>query len=147
MSSGKFGVVRPYEDWMREKVFAFLESIGYAPGSGWVVLVAIEDAEAALWVDRTPLDLLLLPYHKHRTEAGSFVDGVGVAMLLSEAFIARGVPVVMPITDFSMNASFDRRFAGLQEKRPEIADRIVVMPEAKLGAPEIVERIREIADG
>ena len=41
----------------------------------------------------------------------------------------------MPITDFSMNVSFDRRFADL----------IVVIPESELGSVESAARIREIA--
>ena len=145
MTAGKFGVVRPYEDWMREKVFEFLDSIGYTPGEGLVVAPGTADDQAAAWIDRTPIDLLLLPYHKHRSEAGPFVDGVGVAMLLSEAFAERAIPVVMPITDFSMNVSFERRFTELREKRPKIADLIVVMPESELGSVEIAARIREIA--
>jgi hypothetical protein len=145
MTAGKFGVVRPYEDWMREKVFEFLDSIGYTPGEGLVVAPGTADDQAAAWIDRTPIDLLLLPYHKHRSEAGPFVDGVGVAMLLSNAFVERAIPVVMPITDFSMNVSFDRRFSELREKKPQIADLIVVMPESELGSVEIAAHIRDIA--
>lgn len=130
---------------MRVKVFSFLESLGYVPGEGWVVSQGVADEKAAAWVDRTPLDLLLLPYHKHRNVDGAFVDGVGVALLLSEEFAERGVPVVMPATDFSMNFSFDRRFGELREKRPEIADLVVVMPETKVSDVEIAARIREIA--
>ncbi len=148
MSTGQFGVVRPYEDWMREKVFAFLDSIGYTLGKGWVVPTGTPDDDAVAWVERTPIDLLVLPYNKHRTvDDGPFVDGVGVALLLSEAFVARGIPVVMPTTDFSMGVSFDRRFAELRERRPEVAALIIVMPESKIGAAEIIEQIEKVAPG
>ena len=100
MSSAQFGVVRPYEDWMSEKVFEFLDTIGYTPGEGLVVAPGTADDQAAAWVDRTPIDLPLLPYHKHRSVAGPVVDGVGVAILLSQAFAERAILVVMPITDF-----------------------------------------------
>ena len=44
-----------------------------------------------------------------------------------------------------MNVSFDRRFDELREKRPKIAELIVVMPESELGSVESAARIREIA--
>ena len=145
MAGRIFGVVRPYDDWLRNRVFDFLGGLGYTLGEGLVVAPGTPDIEAAAWVERVSIELLLLPYHKHRATTGEFVDGIGVASLLSRDFAERPVPVLMPITDFSMGASFQRRFRQLEEKHPAIAERIVVMPESEIGSPDIAARLHEIA--
>ncbi len=145
MSIGTYGVIRPYDVWMRAQVSDFLASIGYAPAEALVVAPGTSDDRAAGWVDTVSLDLLLLPYNKHRSESGIFVDGIGVALLLSEHFVRRPVPILMQVTDFSRGASFSRRFGQLEQKRPEIASRIVVVSESETDWAGIAARIREIA--
>ena len=144
-SRGVFGVVRPYEAFLRERVFAFLGELGYEAGEGLVVPCETADEDAADWASTTPMDLLLLPYNKHRDVTGSFVDGVGVAMRLAHDFAERRVPIVMPVTTFSYRASFHRRIEELDDKRPDLTRCLVVLPEAELGSPDLSRRIRQVA--
>ncbi len=103
------------------------------------------DADAAAWASDARIDLLLLPYNKHRDTHGHFVDGIGVAMHLAHGFGGRGVPIVMPVTSFSYQASFHRRVAELEEKRPELLTSLVVVPEGEIGNPDHRRQIQQIA--
>ncbi|MEM9175272.1 MAG: hypothetical protein AAGC67_08550 [Myxococcota bacterium] len=147
MSGRVFGVIRPYEEWLREQVFAFLDSLDYRLGKDMIVPEGTADEAAVAWLVQQRLDLLLLPYHKHRSDDGRFVDGIGVALQLPERWSSRSrrVPILMPVTEFSLGASFERRFDLLREKRPEVADQVILMPESQIGSADLAARIREIA--
>lgn len=142
-SAWTFGVVRPYPRNIRERVFAFLDEMGFELGEGMVVEPGTPDAEAAAWVEARKLDLLLLPLHSHDDRNGDPVDGLGVAALLGDDFARLGIPILMPVDEFSFHASFPRRFGALREAAPDIARLVIPMPPAQIGDREIRERIFE----
>jgi hypothetical protein len=142
-----FCVVRPYDDRFRERVFAFLQSLGFDTASPQVVPAGTPDAEAAQHVERLdPMpDLILLPFHQHDDDAGTAVDGLGVAARLSDAVVALHRPILMPVSGFAYASSFQRRMAELSQRRPAVARLIVPMPPTELGSPAVRERIESIA--
>lgn len=142
MRTNTFAVVRPYSASIRRRVFAFLESVDLRLGEGMSLPPGTADDVAAEWIDRQPpFDLLLLPFHVHRGEDGVF-DGVGVALRLSDRFVAREVPILMPVSAYSMKASFDRRRDELRQARPELVRQLVLMPEAEIGSATVAAQLR-----
>lgn len=141
----RYAEVRPHRGSMRERVAAFLAEIGYERGTDMCIEPGTSDEVAADWASRTQADLLVLPFHVHRDEAGRVVDGVGVASRLGEPLLSRGVPIVMPVSDFSREASFARRFEELRAGRPDVWERVVVLGESDVGSQDIARAIRRRA--
>lgn len=140
-----FGAVRPYPTRIRERVFRFLAQLGYQPGDGMILPPGTSNREAARWVERTPLDLLLLPFHLHRANDGTPLDGLAVAKMLPPGFEDRGTPILMPVTQFSWEGTFQGRLDTLLANRPRMSAVIVPMREADIGARAIAKRIQRIA--
>jgi hypothetical protein len=138
-----FVVVRPYPAQIRKRVFAFLEENGFEPGAE--IAVGTPDAEAAAALDHSDHDLVLLPYHKHKDSEGAWVNGLGVARELGEAVIARRVPILMPVDEFTFASSFQRELRELNEANPAIAALLVVMREGEIGSAEISAQLRAAA--
>ncbi len=71
------------------------------------------------------------------------VDGIGVALLLSEKYEAH-VPILMPVSAYSLKASFNSRLEVLREKRPLVARCVVPMTEHDIGSTRIVAQLRRV---
>jgi hypothetical protein len=138
---GTFAAVRPYGEGIRVRVFSFLASMQLDLADGQIVEPGTPDDEAARMIDGFDADLLLLPFHLHRDRDGRAVDGVGVALQLSPAFMRRRVPILMPVSGFSEGASFPRRLDELTQTRPDVIRTLVPMPESQIGDAEIRARI------
>ena len=138
-----FAFVRPEARALRERISGFLESIGYRLGTGLSLDARTPDEDAALWADQLDVDLLVLPYHLHRDAHGQMVDGIGVALLLSEKYEAH-VPILMPVSAYSLKAGFNPRLEILRAKRPLVARSIVPMTEHDIGSTRIVAQLRRV---
>lgn len=138
-----FAFVRPEARALRERISGFLESIGYRLGSGLSLDPRTPDEEAALWADQVDVDLLVLPYHLHRDQRGQMVDGIGVALLLGDKYEAR-IPILMPVSAYSLKAGFNPRLEILREKRPLVARSVVPMTEHDIGSTRIVAQLRRV---
>lgn len=120
-----------------------MESSGYRLGPGLTLEARTPNEEAAAWVDLLDVDLLVLPYHLHRDVHGQAVDGIGVALLLSEKYEER-IPILMPVSAYSLRAGFNPRLEILREKRPLVARTVVPMTEHDIGSTRIVAQLRRI---
>ena len=138
-----FAFVRPEARALRERICGFLESIGYRLGPGLTIDARTPDDEAAGWADLLDVDLLVLPYHLHRDVRGQTVDGIGVALLLSEKYDGR-IPILMPVSAYSLRAGFNPRLEVLREKRPLIARAVVPMTEHDIGSTRIIAQLRRV---
>jgi hypothetical protein len=138
-----FAFVRPEARALRERICGFLESIGYRLGPGLTIDARTPDDEAAGWADLLDVDLLVLPYHLHRDVHGQTVDGIGVALLLSDKYEGR-IPILMPVSAYSLRAGFNPRLEILREKRPLVARAVVPMTEHDIGSTRIVAQLRRV---
>jgi len=138
-----FAFVRPEARALRERITSFLESIGYRQGPGLTIDARTPDEEAASWADLLDVDLLVLPYHLHRDVHGQTVDGIGVALLLSEKYETR-IPILMPVSAYSLKAGFNPRLEILRQKRPLIARGVVPMTEHDIGSTRIIAQLRRV---
>ena len=138
-----FAFVRPEARALRERIYAFLDSIGYQSGQGLSLDARTPDDEAATWADQLDVDLLVLPYHLHRDVHGQTVDGIGVALLLSEKYEGR-IPILMPVSAYSLKAGFNPRLEILKQKRPLVARSVVPMTEHDIGSTRIVAQLRRV---
>lgn len=139
-----FAFVRPEARGLRERISGFLESIGYRLGPGLTIDARTPDDEAAAWADSLDIDLLVLPYHLHRDVRGQTVDGIGVALLLSEKYEGR-IPILMPVSAYSLKAGFNPRMEILREKRPMVARSLVSMTEHDIGSTRIIAQLRRVS--
>jgi len=139
-----FAFVRPEARALRERISGFLESIGYRLGPGLTIDARTPDDEAAAWADLLDVDLLVLPYHLHRDVRGQTVDGIGVALLLSEKYEGR-IPILMPVSAYSLKAGFNPRLEILREKRPLLARSVVSMTEHDIGSTRIIAQLRRVS--
>lgn len=138
-----FAFVRPEARALRERISGFLDSIGYRLGPGLSLEARTPDEEAATWADQLNVDLLVLPYHLHRDVHGQTVDGIGVALLLSEKYEGR-LPILMPVSAYSLKAGFNPRLEVLKHKRPLVARCVVPMTEHDIGSTRIVAQLRRV---
>lgn len=139
----KFFVVRPYPAKIRERVFEFLGKLGYVEGGQ--IDVGTPDEEAARQVLACrDIDLLLLPYHKHRDSNDTWVNGFGVALRLNRSFRA-DIPIVMPVDEFTFAGSFQRELDELEAGNPDLISQLVVMRQRDIGSDEIAQRIQRAA--
>jgi hypothetical protein len=141
-----FAFVRPEARALRERISAFLESIGYRLGPGLSLDAGTTDEDTAAWADQLDVDLLVLPYHLHRDVHGQMVDGIGVALLLSEKYEGH-VPILMPVSAYSLHAGFNPRLEILRTKRPLVARSVVPMTEHDIGSTRIVAQLRRVVGG
>jgi hypothetical protein len=138
-----FAFVRPEARALRERISGFLDTIGYRLGPGLSLDAKTPDEEAASWADRLDVDLLVLPYHLHRDVHGQTVDGIGIALLLSEKYESN-VPILMPVSAYSLRAGFNPRLEVLRYKRPLVARCVVPMTEHDIGSTRIVAQLRRV---
>jgi len=137
--------VRPTSDRLQQRVVAFLETLGFATDAGRTVPARTPDAAAAEQVMRHPeADLILLPFHLHRDLEDHVVDGFGVLHLLAPSYFARQIPIVMPVSTFSLASSFERRMEDLRARRSPAVDLLVPLPEDEVGAPGARFRILKL---
>jgi|GEM_PF-1700959 len=141
-----FGAVRPYPTSIRERVFSFLGSIGYMVGRNMILPAGTSNQEAARWIEKTSMHLLLLPFHLHRATDGTPLDGLSVAALLPKSFETQSIPILMPVTQFSWEGTFQGRMDLLLRARPEMGAIIVPMREEDIGASRITTRLEKIAN-
>jgi hypothetical protein len=138
-----FAVVRPEGRTLRERTYAFLGSSGYSLGPGLVLPAGTPDEQAAAWVNALSVGLLVLPFHLHRDHAGQAADGVGIALLLSERYEEK-LPILMPVSAYSLRAGFEARFEELQERRPLIAQNVLSVSEHELTSVRVVSQLRRM---
>jgi len=128
--------IRPTNDRLQFRVVAFLETLGFATDPSRTLPPRTPDALAAEFVmQNANVDLILLPFHLHRDLEDRVVDGFGVLHQLAPAFFARQIPIVMPVSTFSLASSFERRMEDLRERRSPAVDLLVPLPEDEIGAP------------
>lgn len=137
----QFVVVRPYPDYIRRRVFEFLMSLGFE--STAAVEPGVSDSEAAEQVANAAMDLLLLPYHKHKDHEGRWVNGLGVATHLGARFARRKIPVLMPVDDFTFAASYPREYGHFCEAAAEMVPRLVVLREDEIGDAALLARLEQ----
>lgn len=138
--------IRPTEDRLQQRAVAFLETLGFYVDEARTVPAGTPDREAADFVTaHAEADLVLLPFHLHRDTHGAVIDGFGVLHRLDDAFFRRGLPIVMPVSHFSMASSFERRMENLRERRSPAVDLLVPLPEDEVGAPGARFRIQKIS--
>ncbi len=142
--SRTYAVVRPESLKLRGRTYTLVESLGYARGQGMVLPLGTPDAAAAKWLNGLSPDLIVLPYHLHKDSTGETVDGVGVALLLGEAF-ERNVPILMPVSGFSRQARLDARLLELHGRRPGIWRAVVTFAESEVGSTRLTSRILRAA--
>lgn len=143
----RFAVVRPYPGSIGRRIAAFVAELGFEGSDELIVPTGVPDGEAAVWAGRQEVGLLVLPFHVHKDRHGEYVDGTGVAALLSPAWARHRIPILMPVTRFSWSARFPRRFEELQARRPEIAELVVPVPESRIGDVSIRDEVSAIARG
>ena len=134
----QFAVCRPYGERIRKRVFSFLDSMGYELGAGLVLAPGRSNAVAAQWIRGLPnVDLLLIPFHVHRTESGDLVDGIGVLSLINDLYVNAPRPTLMPVSHYSLKASFPRRLDELRDAAPAAERFLLPMREDQIGSPTI----------
>ncbi len=139
-----FAVVRPESLKLRGRIYSFVESLGYRRDQRLILPKGAFDEHAAQWANGLSVPLIVLPYHLHRDGRGNPVDGIGVALLLSERY-EKNVPIVMPVSGFSRGASLDNRLEELHEQRPRIWKNVVVVRENEEGSHRLAHRILRVA--
>ena len=127
-----FAVVRPYDDAFRRQVVRVLHGLGYAPVALCEPKTSDADAVAFLRKQHPLPDLVLMPFHEHTSLDGEAIDGLQVLAALPDAYVAHGVPVVMPVSDFAWSSKFARRQREVLARRPELERLLVPVPPAHL---------------
>lgn len=140
--SGVGGCVRPYPGRLGKQVTGFVEQQGYSIKPSMIVPAGTPDSRAAKWIHRTPLDLLVLPFHLHRGANGEVLDAVGILLELPEEFEQLQMSIFMPVRAFSWGASFQRRLDTLREYRPMLAASMLVAHQDELGTATLAARMR-----
>jgi len=107
-----------------------------------VVATGTPNDRVARFIQRNPIDLLVLPFHLHRGEAGEALDGVGVLLELPADESLANMVILMPVRSFSWGASFQRRFEALRAARPDIASSIVIAHQDELGKATLAARLK-----
>lgn len=142
-----YAEVRPYPGLIRQRIAGFATDMGFEGSDELILPVGVPDGEAAVWVGRQEVGLLVLPFHVHRDRHGDYVDGTGVAALLSPAWARLGIPILMPVSRFSWSARFPRRLEELRARRPEVARLVVPMSESQIGDASIRDAVSAILRG
>ena len=91
-------VVRPYHSTMRTRVFALLESAGLCSAGAQRVEPGTPDDDALAAIVEARPDVLLIPFHAHRDQAGNRLDGLTLSGRLHLLPDAPQAPILMPIT-------------------------------------------------
>ena len=138
--------VRPANDRLQQRVVAFLSTLGFAIDEGCTIPARTSDKAAADFIRKHgDVDLLLLPFHLHRDTEDRVVDGFGVLHQLDARYFARNIPIVMPVSSFSLASSFERRMEDLRAKRSPAVDLLIPLPEDEIGAPGARFRILKLS--
>lgn len=136
-------VVRPYLARVRTRVFALLEAVGLDPSVALQIDIGTPDDEAIAAIIEAKPDVLLVPFHAHRSPNGDRLDGLTLCGRLHQAEQTPGAPILMPITPMSaanlrlMTGSGDRA----QLYRELLERRILVLPEDEVDDEETIPRV------
>ena len=135
---------RPYSRRIRSRVFSALHDLGYDLAGAEIIPPGTSNREAAARLDRASVDLFLVPFHVHRGHDDSILDGLQVLRRLSANFHRRAAPILMPVSQFSLQSSFSRRWQVFSEERTLLAERTVLIPENRVSAQELRERLEQL---
>lgn len=140
----RFAVIRPYDPRFRQRVFEFLGSLGFDHENVDKLEVGASDDEVEPWISKlpSPPDLWLVPFHQHRTDGGEIVDGFSALRAVGDRTVLNEAPILMPVSDYAFASSFPRHLATFQAAEPALASRLIVMPSAQIGAPEVRAALR-----
>ncbi|MCH9671798.1 MAG: hypothetical protein K0U93_10170 [Gammaproteobacteria bacterium] len=119
-----FTVVRPYPQPLRRTLVLQLAGLGLQPGIS--ISSGTPDAPAARRVMESNPSVLVLPFHQHRDWDGHRVTGFGIAYRLGDEFVARNIPILMPVDDIALHSIFPTELDRLQRICPRIFARLVV---------------------
>lgn len=139
-----FIVVRPYPAAIRRRVFTFLEEMGFALGDE-IPVGTPDDQAASTLEDGRSFDLVLMPYHKHKADDDSWVNGFGVLSRLGDKLLAQRVPILMPVDEFTYASSFAREIEALRQDHPRAAGRLITMREREIGSAAVRDEILSLA--
>lgn len=141
------GFIRPYPGALGHQVVRCVESAGYSIFQGSAIAAGVSDERCARWIERSALELLVVPYHLHRGGRGRVLDGIGVLLHLPADYLPAAHRFFMPVGRFSWGASFARRYRQLALERPDLAACLLVAHESELSLPDCSERLRRCHDG
>jgi hypothetical protein len=135
----RFAVIRPYDPRFRKRVFEFLGSLGFDHRDVPRFEVGAGDDDLEAWLRLLPFapDLWLVPFHQHRAETGSIVDGFSALRAIHDRALLGEAPILMPVSDYAYASSFPRHMATFERAEPQLADRLVVMPSAEIGSDKV----------
>ena len=137
-----YSYIRPYPGRLGKQIQDFVESLGLSLGRDMKVEAGTSDADAARWIIRTPMHLLVLPFHLHRCPSGGVLDGIGVLQQLPEEEVLNGVTIVMPVRAFSWGSSFQRRTQALKAERAHLHAKLIVAHQDEISGASLASRIR-----
>lgn len=138
--------VRPYPGRLGKQVIQFVEAQGFKIAPGLVLPSGTTDVRAARWIHRTPMDLLVLPFHVHRGSAGEVLDAVGVLFELDDEIDLEKLSIFMPVRAFSWGASFQRRIDALTQARPLLAGSLLIAHQDELETATLGARLRRMVE-
>lgn len=139
-----YALVRPYANVIRNEVATWLSSLSYQRTHQ--LEAGTPDQAAAEWIENLHgYDLLVLPFHVHLDANGNKVDGMGVVRLLGDLFLARRIPMLMPVSTYSLQGSFPRALQALAEDRPRAHALLVPVSESNAGDPVAAAALERLA--
>ncbi len=138
--------MRPYPGRLGKQVIQFVEAQGFKLPPGMILPAGTTDVRAARWIQRTPMDLLVLPFHVHRGPAGEVLDAVGVLLELADHIDLDRLSIFMPVRAFSWGASFQRRIDTLREARPSLAGALLIAHQDEIGTATLGARLKRMVE-
>ncbi len=136
--------VRPYqfEDDIRVRVFAHLESAGLELATRHIIPPGTPDDEALSIVSTRPSHVFLVPFHAHRDAHGARLTGLDFLKRMDKDApeLAR-CPVLMPVTS-AAEAVVDAYLSSPARAQSGTKNRVLVLPENRLSEAVIADDIR-----
>jgi hypothetical protein len=141
----KFVVVRPYDSRIRERVFGHFQRAEISQDTGIRIPPGTSDEEAIERLRVVKGQILLIPFHGHRDDSGTFVNGLVFAKALEKELPALNQAVIiMPVSRFVAGGArllWEMGDSGVPFS-PALKARILLIFEEELDDKNLHHRIR-----
>ena len=141
-------VVRPYREGLRGRVFSVLSDAGLDMVGAEIIESETSDSEVLARLRGCPADVLLIPFHAHRSAKGHELNGLDLCERIEKELPElRKTPILMPASGAALPGIW-LRFSAMtrQPVSDPLKKRILLIEEEQLAQPEIVSQIVQHLD-
>jgi len=141
LSTKQLIIIRPYRAFIRQRIVAVLNQLGYAAEAAVLIPAATPDDVVLSQLETMAVpQALLMPFHAHQDTQGTLVDGLALMLKIRTRFPAWAkTPVVMPVSQVG-HAGYLLR---VQELKVATFPNHAAVPERELDNPALLaDRLR-----